>query len=609
MDMKTLKLSASLALIAVLSGFAAGCGSVKSADESDTVITEISSLADDYSYDSELPDDFGITFSKGTDIGCRTRVSGDETEISFEGSITEDTEYILSGNLNGNIFVDVDRSNSHTFTLVLSGAVIQSTEKPPLMCLSAECLIIRSDVGTENYLYDGREKKDGSDTQSSVYSLTDITICGGGRLWIKSENNNGVHSKSDLEVRESDIFISCADNALKGNDSAYIRSGKITLAALEGDGIKTSNSGISKNNVQEGNITISSESDTEISIFAARDGIDAAYGVLIEDNGFDLSLNIQTDRYSDTSSLPDIKLKNAAVSAGGFRLWGGGWGWFDGNTDKGTESTKGIKAHELIKITGGVIDIRSYDDCIHSGAGTDLENGEKSSGGILISGGVISLYTNDDAIHADGTLTVAGGDIVIESCYEGLEANHIAVFDGNIRINAKDDGLNVASSVYETPDITVSGGYINITMGSGDVDGIDSNGSYTQTGGIVISRGAPGSSSPMASGLDVDRSAEITGGTLILIGGIESAPSKGEGVCQLNYGSSGRGGFGRRGGGGQPSASISLDAGEWSVDGIGVSIELTSRYKACTVFSDLLTAGETYTLSCGGTSYSAEAVS
>ena len=120
-----------------------------------------------------------------------------------------------------------------------------------------------------------------------------------------------------------------------------------------------------------------------------------------------------------------------------------------------------------------------------------------------------------DAIHADNTLNISGGTIVIDSAYEGLEANIINISGGKTIVAANDDGVNACSG-NSTPIINVTGGYLDVTVSAnGDVDGIDSNGSYKQTGGIVITRGP---NSQMACAIDADGSVSMTGGTLIILG-------------------------------------------------------------------------------------------
>lgn len=65
----------------------------------------------------------------------------------------------------------------------------------------------------------------------------DLTHGGKGELIVISANNNGIHAKKDLEVKNLTLSVTCADNALKGNDSVDVIGGVITLVAKSGDGI------------------------------------------------------------------------------------------------------------------------------------------------------------------------------------------------------------------------------------------------------------------------------------------------------------------------------------------------------------------------------------
>ena len=88
---------------------------------------------------------------------------------------------------------------------------------------------------------------------------------------------------------------------------------------------------------------------------------------------------------------------------------------------------------------------------------------------------------------------------------------------------------------------------------SGDVDGIDSNGTYTQTGGTVIVRGPAGGG---AWSLDTTSDVTLNGGTLVVVGGIEASGSGGFSPW------SAPGGHGPGGGGGGPGGgSASLIVG------------------------------------------------
>ena len=197
---------------------------------------------------------------------------------------------------------------------------------------------------------------------------------------------------------------------------------------------------------------------------------------------------------------------------------GGMGGMMDqGNTDKTSYSTKGIKADNEINISAGNIIIKSYDDGIHATSNVTLENGNLSTGNVNINGGTITILSKDDGIHADNILTISNGSVTITSSYEGLEGNKVIISGGNHYVYGTDDGINAQSQ------INVTGGKIAVLVASGDTDAIDSNGTYVQSGGTVISMNMAASGT--ASVLDCDSKAQITGGIFLAFGNVETTPS------------------------------------------------------------------------------------
>lgn len=195
----------------------------------------------------------------------------------------------------------------------------------------------------------------------------------------------------------------------------------------------------------------------------------------------------------------------------------GGMGMNEGNTDKTSYSTKGIKADNDVNISAGNILIKAYDDGIHASSNVTLENGEVSTGNVNINGGTIIVLSKDDGIHADDTLTINNGNVTITSAYEGFEGKKIVINGGNNSIYATDDGINAQSSIL------ITNGTTAVIVASGDTDAIDSNGTYSQTGGTVISMNL--AQSGTATVLDTDSKASITGGVFLGFGNLETTPS------------------------------------------------------------------------------------
>lgn len=504
----------------------------------------------------------GYFDEKVTDITI-TCVSGTEDCYRLEGNVltftevAEDSVYAVSGKLNGNIVIDI--GDDHRFDLELQGVSLVSDSINPITINSGDQVSITAKAGSKNYIYDMRSAVDESDETvcaDAIYSCVDLKICGKGSLFLISENNRGIHTKDDLKIKNLSLLVSCVDHALKGNDSVKISSGDLTLIATKGDGIKTNNSNISSKGNQRGTVTIDGGT---VRIYAACDGIDSAYDVVVD--GETTQLEIYTGKYSNHSqqesspedesktdqemppdmdhppegmdSMPD-NMGHTPVDMGkpgnmGGRPGGmgggrpddmggghggmGGFGGMDGNTNKSETSMKGIKSGNAVTIIAGTIQIKSYDDAIHADGGQTLENGETSLGNVSVSGGMLTLYSNDDGIHADQCLRIVSGTIRVDYSYEGLEGNQVEISGGNISIVASDDGIN-GTATSDTA-ISISGGKIYVFCSG---DGLDSNSRASYTG-IVISGGSMvvmtnGSGD---SAIDTEQGYTYSGGSVIAI--------------------------------------------------------------------------------------------
>lgn len=164
---------------------------------------------------------------------------------------------------------------------------------------------------------------------------------------------------------------------------------------------------------------------------------------------------------------------NGIVSKDGLKATGG--------TYVITSESDALDANDYIYICDGSFTIDSGKDGLHSEYDEDNTVGE-----INISGGTFNITASDDGIQATTTLVIDGGTFDITAA-EGLEATQITINGGDITISASDDGINASQKSTALSDIfiTVNGGTIDVTMGSGDTDGFDSNGSIYIYGGTV----------------------------------------------------------------------------------------------------------------------------
>ena len=236
-----------------------------------------------------------ITCFSGSD-GCYTK---EGSTITFTG-LSADSIYTISGEFKGNIVIDV--GDEYKFELELLGLSVSSDNINPILIKSGDKVTLTAKKDYSNYVYDLRAAVDeNSETEKAgaIYSEVDLRIGGKGELTVVSENNNGIHSKKDLEVKNVNLTVHCRDNALKGNDSVTLEGASATLISTMGDGIKTSNSDISQKGNQRGTILVSGGI---YNVYAACDGLDAAYDVVVEDTADNATvLNIFTDKYSNYS--------------------------------------------------------------------------------------------------------------------------------------------------------------------------------------------------------------------------------------------------------------------------------------------------------------------
>ena len=261
-------------------------------DDSSTFGDSLEALGAYAGYFEGQTENITVTCESGTP-GCGILQNG---VLTFT-QIKEDSVYSVSGQLRGSIVIDV--GDACKLDLELKGLSLVSDSTNPITVLSGDKVSITAKNGYENFIYDIRQALE--ETEDTVYSgaihsEVDLEICGKGSLTVVSENNNGIHSKDDLEVKNLSLLVACGDNALKGNDSVTLESGTTTLIATKGDGIKTSNSDISQKGNQRGTIRILGGIHR---IYAACDGLDAAYDVRIE--GEETELSVFTDKYSNYS--------------------------------------------------------------------------------------------------------------------------------------------------------------------------------------------------------------------------------------------------------------------------------------------------------------------
>ena len=153
--------------------------------------------------------------SKATKVklsDSKTTVSGDGAKYSSENgvnnvTITKEGTYILSGELNGQIVVDTDKTAK--VQIVLNGVTISSDSTAAIQVKQADKVFLTLAKGSENTLTETGEfaSDDSSTVDGVIFSKDDLTINGTGSLKISTASGHGVVSKDDLVIASGTIDI------------------------------------------------------------------------------------------------------------------------------------------------------------------------------------------------------------------------------------------------------------------------------------------------------------------------------------------------------------------------------------------------------------------
>lgn len=201
----------------------------------------------------------------------------------------------------------------------------------------------------------------------------------------------------------------------------------------------------------------------------------------------------------------------------------------------------GLKSRGALTVSGGSVTINSVD-----GDGLCAEDDRIAAGDVRITGGTVTVTSASRGIDAESSVTMAGGDVTIDSVDDGIRALDIAQTGGNLSITSRGytpedtaaeetiagdgmDGDNITISGGNTAitsagdgiqallELNVSGGNIAITSGGGGGDASShSSGDMFGPPGFGGWSQSTADTGPSAKGLKSDGNITITGGVMNL---------------------------------------------------------------------------------------------
>ena len=324
-----------------------------------------------------------------------------------------------------------------------------------------------------------------------------------------------VTDRQDIRITEAGVFVL---SGTASNATVYVEAPDDAKVQLVLQNLNLTNSDFPCIYVLSADkvfITTAGDSTLTVTGTFRADGSNNTDGVIFSRT--DLVLN-------GTAALTIQSADNGVVCKDDLKITGG--------TYVVTANSKAFDANDSIRISDGTFVLRAGTDGFHA------ENSDDSSKGyIYIGGGYITIFCGDDGVHAVSVVQIDDGKLAITAA-EGIEGTFIQVNGGTVDITASDDGINAAnkSSAVETA-IEFNGGTVNVAMGAGDTDGIDSNGNLYINGGVISVTGN--------STFDYDGTASFTGGTVYVNGQQTTS------IPNQMMGGGGRGGWGGNGNGGR----------------------------------------------------------
>lgn len=467
---------------------------------SETVVTD----ENDANYDDFIENSSFTSVVTVSYDGATATVSNevDGVSVSQNGahivvnSTVKGIEYVLKGATTDGSFKVYSEKK---FKLSLSGTSIHNPVGAAINIQSSKRVFVVCAEGTTNTLTDGTSYTltDGEDMKSCFFSEGQLIFSGSGSLSVTGNYKHAIVSDEYIRLRSGcNISVpSAVKDGIHTNDAVIIGGGVLNISSTE-DAIQCEDGGIT---MTGGFVKVATTADK-------AHGFKSELDVIISGGALQAEVTGAGSKGISCNG-------NLTVSGGKITAFTSQKPLYE---DDDLSSCAGIKCDGDIVIEGGEIALQS------TGA---AGKGMNCDGSITIHDGTVKVITTGTqyvygkldssakAMKAEGALTINGGTVLVRATggegSEGIESKSVlTVNDGMIAALCYDDCMNASNS------IVINGGSI-YCYSSGN-DGIDSNGTLTITGGVVI---ASGTTSP-EDGFDCDQNTfKITGGIVLGIGG------------------------------------------------------------------------------------------
>ena len=344
---------------------------------------------------------------------------------------------------------------------------------------------------------------------------------------VSTDDTKGLKATGDIIVNDgADITVTMSGaqgKALKTARNFTMNGGSIDVKASGGVVVTDGDPSYCTAIKVDTTFTLNAGSIKVVHTGASGKGISVDGKAYFNGGTVDISCSGNGATYTDSTGTLDSHSATCITVDDDIYLMGGTFTLANSGT-----AGKAIKGDKVIVIgaddaEGPTIEARTTGAkfAVTSGSSWGGGGGRPGGGG----GGGQTDYANPKVIKAGGNLTVNSGKLTLVSTQDGGEAleskNILTINGGDVHITTVDDCINASSHIQ------INGGVVRC-VASGN-DAIDSNGTLTIAGGIVI---AGGTNQPEES-FDCDQNTfTITGGTIFGVGGGVSTPTSS--VCKQN---------------------------------------------------------------------------
>jgi len=457
--------------------------------------------------------------------------TGAHVSIIQSADVAEEITYTLSGTSSDGGFynegafkatVELNNLNLTNVSAVYSGAAvhIQNSKRIKVKPLN----------GTTNTLVDAANGKQ----KGCLYIKGHAEFAQKGTLNVTGNVKHGIKTGEYFSIKNSTInILSAVGDGINCEQFFLMESGTITINNVADDGLQcdiedttVGSTGETTDHEEEdsGNIYISGGSLTMNITGVACKGIKSEGNIAISGGEFTITtsgIGMWDTEDLETKAAACISSDaNITISGGTLNLTSTGSGG------------KGLKCDSLLTFTGGTMTIKTTGALYYNNGTTENTNYTGNTDNIDS-----KYYSSPKGIKAGiktesgsgwnvtytyaGGIIISGGKISVSTSgrnAEGIESKSTLVInDGEVVVNAYDDGINAAS------DLTINGGLVYSR--STNNDGIDANGNVYLKGGLVYAIGASSPEMAIDANSEEQKKLYVQGGTIVAVGGLESGAS------------------------------------------------------------------------------------